>query len=154
MLYTISDGRAFRSGKVEITVTGNTPPEAAADTASTDADNTVVINLLGNDSDADGQNLTLSALDTAQTEGTVTDNGNGTVTYNPAGVFDNLTRSETGTTTFGYTVVDEGGLASSAIATVTVRGVRQTSSSSGGGGALNLLVLALLAGRRLRQRSR
>ncbi|MFK8017096.1 MAG: Ig-like domain-containing protein [Gammaproteobacteria bacterium] len=148
ILYTLTDGLAYRGGVVEITVTGNTPPLAIADLVETDADASVVIAVLANDGDADGQTLTLTAIDSSQTEGSVIDNGDGTVTYDPAGAFDSLQQGEAAAATFGYSITDEGGLTSSAIGTITVKGIEPPRSGGGGGGALNgLMLLALIAWR-------
>lgn len=145
--YTLTDGLAFSSGLVNVTVTGNTPPQLGADTATTDANATVVLSLLANDSDVDNQDFTLTSIDDSQTDGTVTDNGNGTVTYDPAGNFADLEQGQTASTTFSYTVTDTGGLSSTAVATVTVNGIVapvNPPSSSGGGGATSPLVLLSL----------
>ncbi|MFK8016326.1 MAG: Ig-like domain-containing protein, partial [Gammaproteobacteria bacterium] len=145
--YVVTDGLAYRSGDVNVTITGNTPPQLGADSATTDANDAVTLMLLGNDSDVDNQALTLTAIDDSQTDGMVTNNGDGTATYNPANAFPSLQQGQTATTTFRYTVTDSGGLSSTAVATVTVRGIAPPSnppSSSGGGGSTNVLVLLLL----------
>ena len=54
--YTIKDlSNAHSTATVSLTVgaSGNQPPNAVADTATTDEDSTVTINVLANDSDAD-----------------------------------------------------------------------------------------------------
>ena len=55
---------------------GNNPPVAVDDTATTDKDTPVVINLLGNDSDPDGDTITVDSM-TDPAKGTVVDNGDG-----------------------------------------------------------------------------
>ena len=62
--------------------------------------------VLDNDSDADGDPLSVTAVDTSATVGEVTDNGDGTFTYDPNGQFDDLAAGETATDSFSYTVSD------------------------------------------------
>lgn len=91
------------------TAGGNTPPTARADSASTPAGVPVVIPVLANDSDIDGNVLTVSAA-TQPANGTVVINQDSSVTYAPSAGF-------SGTNSFTYTVSD--GLAT-ATGTVTV----------------------------------
>ncbi|MFC1975980.1 Ig-like domain-containing protein, partial [Chloroflexota bacterium] len=98
--------------------TGGTPRNnlsvAVDDTATTDNETPIVINLLGNDSDPDGDTLTLDSF-TDPAKGSVIDNGDGTVTYTPR---DN--NSGIGTFTFTYTISDGHGSTDAATVTVTV----------------------------------
>ncbi len=90
----------------------NNFPGAADDSAITNADTPVLINLLANDSDPDNDGLTITSI-TAPASGTVSDNGDGTVTYTPnAGFF--------GSDGFSYSVDDGNGGSASANVTVTV----------------------------------
>lgn len=121
----------------------NTRPVANADTATTKQDTPVTTsNVLANDTDADGDTLTISTADTASTQGgTVVNNGNGTFTYTPKTGF-------VGDDTFTYAVSD--GKAGTATANVTVtvesngRGNGSGSSNSGGGGSADFLGLFAL----------
>ena len=61
----------------------NLPPVAADDVIATAIDTAVVINVLDNDSDPDGDALTILSVGSA-TNGTVLDNGDGTLTYTPS----------------------------------------------------------------------
>jgi VCBS repeat-containing protein len=61
-------------------------------------------------------------INTANTKGSVTNNGDGTFTYNPNGAFVDLKRGKTATDSFSYTVTDGEGLSSTAVATITVTG--------------------------------
>ncbi|XOV86282.1 MAG: Ig-like domain-containing protein [Pseudomonadota bacterium] len=77
--------------------------------------------LLGNDLDVDnGASLSITAVDTQNTIGTVT---LGSVFYDPSGKFDYLNAGEFATDSFGYTVTDEFGASSPGIATITIEGV-------------------------------
>ncbi|MFP3913961.1 MAG: Ig-like domain-containing protein, partial [Actinomycetota bacterium] len=88
----------------------NSAPVAADDSASTVADSAVTIDVLANDSDADGD--ALSVVDVTQpSTGSVVVNGDETVTYTPDAGF-------TGSDSFTYRASD--GIATSDPATVTV----------------------------------
>ncbi|MDP5221091.1 cadherin-like domain-containing protein, partial [Ruegeria sp. 2205SS24-7] len=79
-------------------------------------------NVLGNDTDTDGDTLIVSALDTTGTLGLVTDNGDGTFDYDPNGAFENLGVGESATDSFSYTVSDGQGGTDTATVTLTVNG--------------------------------
>jgi Ca2+-binding RTX toxin-like protein len=110
--YTVSDGKGgTATATVAVTVNPvNDAPVAVNDAATLDEDTEITIDVLANDSDVDGDALTVSAASASQ--GTVTINGDGTLTYTPNGDFN-------GTDTITYTVVD--GKGGSATATVAVK---------------------------------
>jgi hypothetical protein len=122
--YTISDGNGgFDTAAVTVTVNGvNDVPSAVDDAASTDEDIPVAVDVLANDSDPDGDNLTVSAV-TQGSNGTVTTDGS-TVSYIPSPGF-------SGTDTFTYTVCDDGipPRCDTATVTVTVNGVNDAPSA-------------------------
>jgi Big-like domain-containing protein/fibronectin type III domain protein len=93
--------------------TANRAPVAANDSATTTRKNPVVINVVLNDSDPDGNALTVTAV-TKPANGTVLNNGDGTVTYGPSKNF-------SGSDAFDYTVSDGRGGSRSARVTVTVK---------------------------------
>ncbi|MGI0048991.1 MAG: tandem-95 repeat protein, partial [Nitrososphaera sp.] len=72
---------------VNITVNAiNDAPVAVNDTFTTAEDTLLLISkatLAGNDTDVDFDSLFVSSIDSLSTHGTITDNGNGTVTYMP-----------------------------------------------------------------------
>ncbi|TVR80992.1 MAG: T9SS C-terminal target domain-containing protein [Chitinophagaceae bacterium] len=78
----------------------NTAPEANAINATVVQDQSVIIDILANTFDCDGDNVVVDNL-SDPANGTVTDNGDGTVTYTPNAGF-------TGTDSFEYTVCDDG----------------------------------------------
>ncbi len=80
-------------------------------------------NVLANDSDADGDTVSVAGVDLTGTLGTVTDNGDGTFDYDPNGAFDDLAEGETATDSFKYTVSDGTGRTAVGTVTVTVSGV-------------------------------
>lgn len=100
----------------------NSPPVANDDTASTPANTAVTISVLGNDSDPDGDGLTVTSVGTP-TNGTATTNGT-TVTYTPKTDY-------SGTDTFTYTISDGKGGTDSANITVTVGAVATTTMHVG-----------------------
>ncbi len=114
--YTVDDGNGGTdTATVAVTVNAvNDDPVASDDTASVDDDSNVVIDVLGNDTDADGHSLSVSAATAAN--GTVTINGDNTLTYTPDAEFN-------GTDTISYTVDDGNGGTDTADVTVTVNAV-------------------------------
>lgn len=90
----------------------NDAPVAKADAASTAFGKPVVMTVLANDSDVDGDTLTIKSLGAAA-NGTVVKNADGTVTYTPKAGF-------SGTDSFTYVTTDGNGGEATAKATVTV----------------------------------
>ncbi|MEL6224410.1 MAG: Ig-like domain-containing protein, partial [Cyanobacteria bacterium J06627_8] len=120
--YVIQDNNnASDEGSVIITVTGtNDPVTARDDQATTQENRPVIIALLANDSDIDTNDiLSIDSIDTSGTQGTVTDNGDGTVSYDPTGAFDGLS-TESITDMFTYVVTDGNGSTDTATVTITV----------------------------------
>ncbi|QCY11866.1 Ig-like domain-containing protein [Pseudomonas sp. MPC6] len=95
----------------------NQAPLAVADTGSTSFGVPITLNLLGNDSDPDGNTpLSITALtQPAANQGTVALSGTAAVVYTPPAVVNAPL-----TTTFTYKAQDVKGLASTAPATVTI----------------------------------
>lgn len=118
---------------VTVTVTSeNDGPAAVSDTASVGEDGPgIIIDLLANDTDAEGNLLSVDSFDFSGLNGTVTDNGDGTVTYDPNGAFEALDGGETATGSFSYTVSDGNGGTSTATVDVTVEGEDDSSGMEG-----------------------
>jgi VCBS repeat-containing protein len=111
---TTDSGTLYYEEAFNITVTNaNDPPVAVDDTATTPKDTPVTIDVLNNDSDIDGDTLTVDSV-TQGASGSVTNNGND-VTYTPAPGF-------SGTDSFTYTISDGNGGTDMATVTVTVTG--------------------------------
>ena len=109
--YSVSDGKGGQaSAQVSLTVLGNTPPVAADDSAT--GSGPMTINVLANDSDANGDTLSILGF-TQPSHGTVTLNANNTFTYVP-------TTGYVGGDSFGYTLSDQQGGQDSATVTISV----------------------------------
>jgi len=128
--YTVSDGNGGTdTATVTVTINGvNDAPVGNDDSGvgfTTDEDSSfTTVNVLANDTDVDaGDVLSVSNLDTTGTVGLVTDNGDGTFSYNPNGQFESLAAGETATDSFSYTVSDGNGGTDTATVSVTINGV-------------------------------
>lgn len=126
--YTIEDGdQAGDTGTVTITVNSiNDDPVAVLDHESTDEDTDVIIaasGLLSNDTDVDGDTLTIIAVGAA-TAGTVTDNLDDTYTYSP-------NSNVNGTDQFTYTISDGNGGTSQTTVTVNIAAVNDIPVANG-----------------------
>ncbi len=100
---------AYESGA---TAPVNHAPTAVDDSATVQSGSSVAIAVLANDSDPDGDTLTVSIV-TPSANGTATVGSNGVVTFTPSTGF-------TGTTSFVYQVSDGHGGTANATVTVTV----------------------------------
>ncbi|GGC02122.1 peptidase M11 [Marinobacterium zhoushanense] len=123
--YSISDGQGgSASATVSVDVAAapvtNSAPVAQNDTASTDYEQAVIINVLGNDSDPDGDALTVTQVNNLN--GSALINANGTITYTPAKGF-------SGTVTFSYSISDGQGGSASATVNVDVAAAPVTNSA-------------------------
>ncbi|MEQ6203787.1 Ig-like domain-containing protein, partial [Sulfitobacter sp. HNIBRBA2951] len=114
--YTISDGNGGEDTAVAKVSVGeeSTPPVAADDTATTDEDTPVVIDVLANDEDPDGDPL--EVIEATSPDGTVTINDDGTIEFTPDPDFN-------GPTTITYTITDGNGETDTATVDVTVNPV-------------------------------
>ena len=97
---------------------------ANADSATTDEDTTKAIAVLANDSDPDGDALTITGVNTAGTRGAVDITGGGSgVSFDPSGRFDQLQPGQSAEDHFTYTISDGHEHTATATVTVTVTGV-------------------------------
>ncbi|MEA5535674.1 cadherin-like domain-containing protein, partial [Crocosphaera sp. XPORK-15E] len=81
-------------------------------------------NVLTNDTDVDnGDVLTIISFNTIGTLGLVTNNGNGTFSYNPNNKFESLNNGQTATDSFSYTVSDGNGGTNTATVSININGV-------------------------------
>lgn len=112
--YRVNDGKGGTdTATVSITVTmQNDPPTANDDSASTPEDIGVNISVLDNDSDPDGDTLSITGF-TQPAHGSVTNNGNGTLRYVPSANWN-------GSDAFTYSISDGNGGSATATVSVTV----------------------------------
>jgi VCBS repeat-containing protein len=92
----------------------NSAPVAQNDSAATTAGSSVIIRVLDNDSDPDGDSLSVASL--SGVNGNAVINGDGTISFTPASGF-------SGSETFSYTISDGQGASASANVTVSVSAV-------------------------------
>jgi VCBS repeat-containing protein len=107
------------------------PPVAGADAAVTSEDAPVTFDLLANDSDPDGDALTLASVSTGGLKGTVSLGAGGAVTYRPGAEHQGLGAGESTTETFTYLVQDQALNTTRGTATVTITGVNDAPVASG-----------------------
>ena len=113
--YTVAGAGGVATGAVTVAVTPSAdPPEAGDDTAATLAATPVSILVLANDTDVDGDVLTIASVDTTGAAGVVAiAPDRRSLTFTPGAAF-------IGTDVFSYTVSDGHGGTDSAAVTVTV----------------------------------
>ena len=118
--YTIADAGGDQDTAtvtINVSATANTPPVANDLNVVTDEDTPLVIDPSSNDTDADGDTLTITAFDNPSAQGgSVVDNGDNTVTYTPLTNFN-------GADSFTYTISDGRGGTDSATVFITVNAV-------------------------------
>jgi gliding motility-associated-like protein len=93
----------------------NDPPVAVDDNITTPEDNPVIINVLANDTDPEGNIVPTPAIIDGPDNGTATVNADGSITYTPDSNY-------TGTDTFTYVICDDGvpSLCDTAVVVVTI----------------------------------
>jgi hypothetical protein len=117
-------------------VYANDAPIAIDDSAETDDRTQIDINVLANDSDVDNNSLTV--VSATVDEGSVTINGNNTLTYTPDDGFD-------GTATISYTIDDGQGEQALAQVLVTVQAYENvTVNNKSKGGSMGLMIISLI----------
>ncbi|MGD1806092.1 Ig-like domain-containing protein [Dapis sp. BLCC M126] len=135
--YTIDDGNGGTdTATVNVTIDGvtdNTPPVAVDDAVTTDEDSLLSGNVLTNDSDPDGDTLTVTEVNgnaadvdsqvTLTSGALLTVNSDGTFDYDPNGQYESLAVGESTTDTFTYTIDDGNAQTDTETATVTIDGV-------------------------------
>ena len=118
--YTIEDtanNQDTATVTINVSAAGNTPPVANDVNVTTDEDIPLTFDPTANDTDADGDALTITGFDAVSTQGgTIIDNGNNLLTYTPLTNFN-------GADSFMYTISDGKGGADSATVFITVNAV-------------------------------
>ncbi|WP_349359628.1 Ig-like domain-containing protein [Stappia sp.] len=122
--YTVDDGNGGTSSEtVTITVTGVNDAPVALAVSGTVSEDGPTLTVAADFTDADASDTHTFTVNTTGTLGSVTNVGDGTFVYDPAGAFEHLAAGESATDTFTYTVDDGNGGTSSETVTITVTGV-------------------------------
>jgi VCBS repeat-containing protein len=123
--YTITDGHGgTATATVSVTVNPvNDPPVAQNDIASTNEDTAVDVLVLANDTDVDGDALTITAVGLPSHGSAVINPGAASVKYTPAANYN-------GTDAFTYTISDGHGGTASATVTVAIAPVNDPPAAS------------------------
>ncbi|MBQ0944959.1 tandem-95 repeat protein [Ideonella sp. 4Y16] len=132
--YTVSDpSGATDVGRVDFRIGPNSAPTAQADTQSTSEDTAVSGNVLGNDSDPEGDTLQVSGVAFGGAGGTVgqalagqwgslTLRADGSYSFQPNAAAQALDDGESRQDLFSYTIVDAAGNTATATLTITING--------------------------------
>ncbi|MEA4880059.1 MAG: Ig-like domain-containing protein, partial [Synergistaceae bacterium] len=137
VVITATDPQGASVNETFIWTVANPVPDAVDDVNSTGENTPLTVSaaagVLGNDTDPDGDALTVSAVNGAAGNietsvagsdgGTFTLNGDGSYTFDPGTAFDDLAAGESKTTSINYTVSDGEGGTDTATLTITVNGV-------------------------------
>ncbi|WP_239000475.1 putative Ig domain-containing protein [Shewanella sp. LZH-2] len=136
LVYSITDGKGgTASSELTIVVNGNTAPVTVDDSAATDDRTSLLIDVLSNDTDVDGNTLTLLSV-TAQ-QGTVTIEAN-KLRYIPKTGFD-------GVDTVTYRISDGQGGEATGQVLITVKAYQEVIiDNKSGGGSMTLWALAFI----------
>ncbi|HAH49397.1 MAG TPA: hypothetical protein DCM07_32080, partial [Planctomycetaceae bacterium] len=124
--YQISDSDGeISTATVTLVISDNDLPIATTDTAATNENTAITnINVLANDIDPDGDDSNLTVNSVTSASGATLDlNLDGTIDYDPAGIFNDLSVGETATDTFTYTLEDELGRQTVGTVVITITGV-------------------------------
>ena len=144
----LADAKLYEIGITNQAPVANDDPTSGADSfkVSEDDTSTVIGDILDNDTDADGDSLTVHAAFSGDTPLTldssfihpvsgarITISSGGQITYNPNGQFESLGAGDTATDTFQYTMVDAHGNESGlATVTVTINGANDAPTAVAG----------------------
>ena len=136
--YQIEDSKGAVGGafaRVDV-INSNSQPIALNDSAATDSTATIVIDVLTNDSDADGDTIAISGVSVSDGIAEVTSDNK--IRYTPAS-------STSGDVTISYTIEDGRGGSASAQVVVRVTAIDRVAVSHSGGGSIGGYWLLLLA---------
>ncbi|MCP5208135.1 MAG: tandem-95 repeat protein [Hahellaceae bacterium] len=113
LTYSVADGKGgFTNALITITVTAvNDAPMSMNDSGSTEQDQAVSLSVLANDSDVDGDVLSIASVSSA---------AHGSVTYTSNAVVYTPNAGYVGSDSFSYTAVDGAGGSATALVSITV----------------------------------
>ncbi|UJF23052.1 Ig-like domain-containing protein [Shewanella sp. OMA3-2] len=136
LVYSISDGKGgTASSELTVTVVANRAPVAVDDIANTDDRTSILLNVLANDTDIDGDNLTLVSGTALQGAVSVESNQ---LRYTPKPGFD-------GVDSVSYVINDGAGGEATGQVLVTIKAYQDVViDNQSGGGSLSLYGLVLL----------
>ncbi len=121
----------------DLVITGvNDAPVALAISGTVDEDGPAAT-VVADFTDVDASDTHTFSVDTTGTMGSVTENGDGTFTYDPSGAFEVLGLGETAIDTFTYTVDDGNGGVSTETVTITITGQNDAPVAQALSGAVN-----------------
>ena len=122
--YVVSDGDDTSVATVTVTITGtNDLPMLGDDSVTTDEDTPLTIDFLANDTDAEGDELTVHYMGDPSA-GAITFDAEGRVVFDPRGAFDALAPGDSSVVTWTYRLREEGEVLDEvATISVTVTGV-------------------------------
>jgi VCBS repeat-containing protein len=110
--------------------TPNAAPTAGSVNNSTSEDLSITLSFDGADADDPQSNLTYNIL-SSPAAGSVTNNGDGTFTFNPGADFQSLNNGQTDQVSFTYEVVDpHGAVSNTATVTITIEGADESNGSN------------------------
>ncbi|MFN8709852.1 MAG: beta strand repeat-containing protein, partial [Planctomyces sp.] len=121
--YTVNDGHGGEVTKtVTITITGENDAPVVHDVIAAISEDGPSVGLYADFTDVDTTDTHTFTIDSSGTLGSVTNNNDGTFTYDPNGAFESLADGETTTDSFTYTVNDGHGGEVTKTVTVTITG--------------------------------
>lgn len=135
---TVSDDELSTESQFTVTVNGvNDAPFAVNDSVSMVQDSSVVINVLANDTDVDGDQLQITSVST---------NGSGTVSHDGNQISFTAATGFTGSEILTYTISDGQGASHNADVNVTVNAATAPveNNDQGGGGSVGWWLLGLM----------
>ncbi len=126
--YTVSDGTIEDVATVTVRIVGlNDLPIAVADSATTNEDTAITVDVLSNDSDPDAaDSLSIDSIISSGTLGSARINPDGSIAYDPAGQFESLGAGQTANDLVTYTVTDSRGGFDTAVLVITIQGVEES----------------------------
>lgn len=141
----VGDGQLTTEAVVNLTITPvNDAPTAVADTGTAGENEAKLFDLVANDTDVDGDALTLSGFGvtgvsgislTPQAAEAAFSISGGKLAFNPGGLFDSLGEGQTATVTLNYSVKDAQGASATGQFTLTVTGEAETNVIVGDNGS-------------------